>query len=107
MKKSNGNMFQIQLEVVMMNTRWSELAAKCWDNRINGMHFDQEMFAELIVRECITCVGSQGDKAYLKKHFGLDVESDIIYPATEQSWSVETQYKRKYNLAPDPDMGGI
>jgi hypothetical protein len=92
---------------MMMNTRWSELAAKCWDNRINGMHFDQEMFAELIVRECITCVGSQGDKAYLKKHFGLDVESDIIYPATEQSWSVETQYKRKYNLAPDPDMGGI
>ena len=91
----------------MMNKRWSELAAKCWDNRINGMHFDQEMFAELIVRECITCVGSQGDKAYLKKHFGLDVESNIVYPATEQSWSVETQYKRKYNLAPDPDMGGI
>jgi hypothetical protein len=92
---------------MMMNKRWSELAAKCWDNRKDGMHLDQEMFAELIVRECITCVGSQGDKAYLKKHFGLDVESNIVYPATEQSWSVETQYKRKYNLAPDPDMGGI
>ena len=63
----------------------------------------------LIVRECISCVGSQGDKAYLKKHFGLPVESDIIYPATDESWSIETQYKRKYNLAPDPnpDMGGI
>jgi len=90
-----------------MNTRRSEIAAKCWDNRMDGLHFDQEMFAELIVRECITCVGSQGDKTYLKKHFGLDVESNIVYPATEQSWSVETQYKRKYNLAPDPDMGGI
>jgi hypothetical protein len=61
----------------------------------------------LIVRECISSVGSQADKAYLKKHFGLQVESDIIYPATDESWSVETQYKRKYNLAPDPDMGGI
>ena len=61
----------------------------------------------LIVRECISSVGSQADKSYLKKHFGLPVESDIIYPATDESWSVETQYKRKYNLAPNPDMGGI
>jgi hypothetical protein len=90
-----------------MNKRWSEIAVTCWEQRTDGLHFDQEMFAELIVRECISSVGSQGDKAYLKKHFGLDVESNIVYPATEQSWSVETQYKRKYNLAPDPDMGGI
>jgi hypothetical protein len=62
-----------------------------------------EKFAELIVRECISSVGSQADKAYLKKHFGLQVESDIIYPATDESWSVETQYKRKYNLAPGPE----
>ena len=66
-----------------------------------------EIFAELIVRECISSVGSQADKAYLKKHFGLHVESDIVYPATDESWSVETQYKRKYNIAPDRDMGGI
>ena len=91
----------------MMNTRWREIAVTCWEQRTDGLHFDQEMFAELIVRECISCVGSQGDKAYLKKHFGLDVESDIIYPATEQSGSIESQYKRKYNLAPNPDMGGI
>jgi hypothetical protein len=92
---------------MMMNTRWREIAVTCWEQRTDGLHFDQEMFAELIVRECISCVGSQGDKAYLKKHFGLDVESDIIYPATEQSGSIESQYKRKYNLAPNPDMGGI
>jgi hypothetical protein len=70
-----------------------------------------EKFAELIVRECISSVGSQADKAYLKKHFGLQVESDIIYPATDESWSVESQYKRKYNIAPgaqdNPDLGGI
>lgn len=90
-----------------MNTRWREIAVTCWEQRTDGLHFDQEMFAELIVRECISCVGSQSDKAYLKKHFGLNVESDIVYPATEQSGSVESQYKRKYNLAPNPDMGGI
>jgi hypothetical protein len=68
---------------------------------------EYQKFAELIVRECISCVGSQADKAYLKKHFGLPVESDIVYPAIDESWSVETQYKRKYNIAPDRDMGGI
>ena len=57
-----------------------------------------EKFAELIVRESISCVGSQADKAYLKKHFGLPVESDIIYPAVEESWSVETQYKKDLDL---------
>lgn len=92
---------------MVMNTRWREIAVTCWEQRTDGLHFDQEMFAELIVRECISCVGSQSDKAYLKKHFGLNVESDIVYPATEQSGSVESQYKRKYNLAPNPDMGGI
>ena len=90
-----------------MNIRWREIAVTCWEQRTDGLHFDQEMFAELIVRECISCVGSQGDKAYLKKHFGLHLESEVIYPATEQSGSIESQYKRKYNLAPDPDMGGI
>ena len=59
---------------------------------------DINKFAQLLVKECISCVGSQADKAYLKKHFGLPVESDIIYPAVEESWSVETQYKRNVLL---------
>ena len=93
-----------------MNHKIKELLSQA------GVHYEvmpedtvYEKFAELIVRECISSVGSQADKAYLKKHFGLPVESDIIYPATDESWSIETQYKRKYNLAPDPnsDMGGI
>ena len=97
-----------------MNSRIDDLmyqagltAQGCWD----GMDdYDKQAilkFAELIVRECISSLGSQADKAYLKKHFGLPVESDVVYPATDESWSVETQYKRKYNIAPDRDMGGI
>ena len=100
-----------------MNERIKELEKQCWSHRVEGalvdgqLHFDTQKFAELIVRECISCVGSQADKTYLKKHFGLQVESEVIYPATDESWSVETQYKRKYNIAPgpqdNPDLGGI
>jgi NAD-dependent oxidoreductase involved in siderophore biosynthesis len=88
-----------------MNQRIRELAHEAGLPTYNpeGIPTKLEKFAELIVRECISCVGSQADKAYLKKHFGLQVESDIIYPATDESWSVETQYKRKYNLAPGPE----
>jgi len=69
-------------------------AQGCWDQMDDYNKTAILKFAELIVQESISCVGSQADKAYLKKHFGLPVESDIIYPAVEESWSVETQYKR-------------
>ena len=36
-----------------MNERIKELASQCWDLRLDGKHFDQEQFAELIVQECI------------------------------------------------------
>jgi hypothetical protein len=36
-----------------MNERIRELASQCWDRRLDGMHFDQEKFAELIIRECM------------------------------------------------------
>jgi hypothetical protein len=37
-----------------MNKRIRELAALCWDPRIDGrLHFDQEMFGELIIEECL------------------------------------------------------
>jgi hypothetical protein len=89
-----------------MNQKIKELAVFHSIN-VDVMQAIYDDITLLIVKECISCVGSQADKAYLKKHFGLPVESDIIYPATDESWSVETQYKRKYNLAPDRDMGGI
>ena len=89
-----------------MNERVKELA-ELHSINVDVMQAIYDDITLLIVRECISSVGSQADKAYLKKHFGLPVESDIVYPATDESWSVETQYKRKYNIAPDRDMGGI
>ena len=35
-----------------MNEQIKQLAQQCWDKRLDGLHFDQEKFAELIVREC-------------------------------------------------------
>jgi len=90
----------------MMNHKIKELA-EFHSINVDVMQAIYDDITLLIVRECISSVGSQADKAYLKKHFGLQVESDIIYPATDESWSVETQYKRKHNIAPDRDMGGI
>jgi hypothetical protein len=55
-----------------MNNRWREIAVTCWEERLDGLQFDQEMFAELIVKECISCVGSQADKQYLRKHFEVE-----------------------------------
>lgn len=36
-----------------MNQRIKELVSQCLDKRLDGMHVDQEMFALLIVQECI------------------------------------------------------
>ena len=80
-----------------MNERIRQLYYDCQDES-QSTEQCYEKFAELLVKECISCVGSQADKAYLKKHFGLPVESDIIYPAVEESWSVETQYKKDLDL---------
>lgn len=42
-----------------MNNRIKELAEQCWDNRLDGIHFDQEQFAQLIVEECAAIIESQ------------------------------------------------
>ena len=63
-----------------MNLRWTELAEDCWDERIDGYHFDQEMFAKLIVKECMewcdahaTINGTaQQVRASIKQHFGVN-----------------------------------
>jgi hypothetical protein len=37
-----------------MNERIQELAKQCWDERPEGqLHFDNEKFAELIVKKCM------------------------------------------------------
>ncbi len=72
-----------------MNKRIKELASQCWDLRLDGRHFDQEQFAELIVRECAEfikeweryqvdmanqCNGNfpTGGDSELKEHFGVE-----------------------------------
>ena len=59
--------------------------------------YDQR-FAELIALECISCVGSQADKLYLRKHFELPTESNILYPDPGLDGSVNTQYRQNYNI---------
>jgi hypothetical protein len=54
-----------------MNQRIKELASQCWDLRIGGQHFDQEQFAELIVKECIGIVPLMYE-AKIKEHFGVE-----------------------------------
>jgi hypothetical protein len=71
-----------------MHHKFKELAEQCWDQRLDGrLYFDQEMFAQLIVKECAEQSMSIGryntssnitpDLAIaiavgLKKHFGVD-----------------------------------
>jgi hypothetical protein len=46
-----------------MNLRIKELAEQCWDKRPEGqLHFDNEKFAELIVRECLTIAKNREDE---------------------------------------------
>jgi len=43
----------------MMNERIRELAEQCWDQRLDGRHFDQEMFAELILKDVFDRFGDE------------------------------------------------
>ena len=63
-----------------MNNRWNEIAYKCWNERKSGRQFDQEMFAELIVRECVRIDIENPDAApgvEIAKYFGIQDESEI------------------------------
>ena len=64
-----------------MNPRIKELASQCWDQRLYGKHFDQEMFAQLIILECAGLFEVEwgeekltgNDVGYVvKKHFGVE-----------------------------------
>jgi hypothetical protein len=54
-----------------MNERIKELAKQCWEERTEGqLHFDNEKFAELIVRECAgQCLSD--DCMRILNHFGV------------------------------------
>ena len=62
-----------------MNERIRELASQCWDRRLDGMHFDQEKFAELIIEECANIAdenyihrGSRTCGLAIRLHFGVE-----------------------------------
>jgi len=62
-----------------MNERIRELARQCWDERLDGKHFDQEKFAELIILECIEVMKQNdyygqwlGERKRIKQHFGVE-----------------------------------
>lgn len=57
-----------------MNNKWSDIAATCWEDRLDGKHFDQEQFAELIIRECANVALRENHDPYecILKHFGID-----------------------------------
>ena len=61
-----------------MNKRIRALAELCWDTRIDGLHFDQEMFAQLIVEEClqqakevVIPITADAIESKIKEHFGV------------------------------------
>jgi hypothetical protein len=66
-----------------MNKRIRALAELCWDKRLDGVHFDIEMFAELIVEECLDILEDEDNGELdtrsvrlamerMKRHFGIE-----------------------------------
>lgn len=57
-----------------MNERIKELAKQCWNERWEGqLHFDNEKFAELIIRECCDILTENVEVA-------LDASGSPVYP---------------------------
>ena len=86
-----------------MNKRIRELVDQAGiaigNNRAEGSRIDLlNKFAELIIRECTDRCGSQADQRNILRSFGLEVESNIKYTASERDGSVNSQYEREYNL---------
>ena len=86
-----------------MNDRIKELAEQVGSTHrqtlgVYQLYTDElEKFAELIVRECAACCGSQADMRNIRKRFGLPVESNIKYPSPESTGHY-SQYGREYNI---------
>lgn len=88
-----------------MNAKIQEIADKAKESVPKGIlsveHWIDQynlIFAELIIKECTECCGSQADKKNIRKRFGLPVESNIKYPGVDPSNSIESQYNREYNI---------
>ena len=86
-----------------MNKQIQEFAAQAKKSVPAGLPVDQwiesynELFAQLIVQECVACCGSQADMRNIRKRFGLPVESNVKYPSPEAQ-AHHSQYGREYNI---------
>jgi hypothetical protein len=73
-----------------MNTRIKELAEQCWDKRPEGqLHFDNEKFAELIVKECLMIVYERQVLAPTDDDGYFKVALDMVSKDIEQHFGVE------------------
>lgn len=73
-----------------MNDRIKELASQCWDRRLDGMHFDQEKFAELIVRECmLQCIKVENDVELSDYEGGFKDGALLCYQEIQEHFGVE------------------
>ena len=69
-----------------MNERIKQLAAKCWDLKLDGLHFDQEKFAELIVRECLEACS----RANEIRHFVPPTQEQVVLSCMRE---IETTFR--------------
>jgi hypothetical protein len=76
---------------IAARTRFNIYNSPIW--RVQG-----RKFTEAVVRECANRCGSQADQRNLLTSFGFEAESNVKYPAPERNWSINSQYKREYNL---------
>jgi hypothetical protein len=71
-----------------MNKRICELAEQCWDLRLDGRrYFDQEQFAELIVRECTSQIALIGIS-----NFENDDHGDILWTVSKCIEMIESRF---------------
>ena len=69
-----------------MNERIKELAKQCWDNRLDGTHFDQELFAQLIIQECVKSVN---DTPFMYRDYRNQIEESMRNAC---AWSIKDKF---------------
>jgi hypothetical protein len=70
-----------------MNERIQKLAEQCWDKRPEGqLHFDNEKFAELIVRECLEACS----RANEIRHFVPPTQEQVVLSCMRE---IETTFR--------------
>lgn len=69
-----------------MNERIKELAKQCWQHRMDGTHFDQELFAQLIIQECVNSVN---DTPLFYRDYRDQIEESM---RSACAWSIKERF---------------